>query len=62
MPNDNFNLFEHVILLSDKFTAYKGLLEFVFSHSEVEVLSPSFSVLGDDLDALIAELILLSAQ
>lgn len=62
MSNDNFNLFEHVLLLSTKFTAYKELLELVFSHPEIEVLFPSFSVLSDDLDALIIKLTQLTAK
>jgi hypothetical protein len=62
MPNDNSNLFGHVLLLRSRFMAYRELLEFVFSHPDLEFLFPSFDLLGGDLEGLITELIQLSAE
>lgn len=62
MSKSNYTLFESAYYLSLKFTAYKELLELVFSNPEIEPLSPAFELLGDDLNTLINDLLKLASK
>lgn len=62
MSNDNFNLIEHIVEFNSKIRGYKLLLEAVLTRLGDEYYLSSFDVLGDDLEASMAELIRLAAK